>query len=438
MQRLVTSTTLVVGVALAASGAHAHSFGLDDNPANPETGFLGFGFGAENPFGWMVPGFPPGYAPSPTLGALPCFDADLLMLGPVIDLPSPNGVYDDSLSNNAEHFHIPADMPVRLRFTVDRLSVGVNNSQVRVQANLNQQPGDVFLTTDWFQHPAAFVGTPGPIPYGGMLAAHIPGPLAPSNHLLVDESRLGLTCGGMIVPPNVAAPPIQFGTHDNLEQYDRQLMDRDQNQVPDDWMYFSIYPDEAWVHPLVILSAADIFDLPPWPVLPAPWPRLPFALAAQMGLDIDEVGDSIDALVLFDRGPVGGPEWDGPGAQPEFDFALFSLAPGSQTLQQYGICAADIYFTDFTGKFFTYATCTELGLTGLAGGPPGEGDNVDGLEIRPPCPADLNLSDDVDFGDILAIIAAWGNVGVPEDLNNNGVVDFADILMVVTQWGPCR
>ncbi|MHC5113658.1 MAG: right-handed parallel beta-helix repeat-containing protein, partial [Planctomycetota bacterium] len=54
------------------------------------------------------------------------------------------------------------------------------------------------------------------------------------------------------------------------------------------------------------------------------------------------------------------------------------------------------------------------------------------------CLGDLDGSGDVGFGDILAIIAAWGPCpGCPQDLNGNGFVDFADILVVIGAWGPC-
>ncbi|MCP3904106.1 MAG: sialate O-acetylesterase [Planctomycetes bacterium] len=54
------------------------------------------------------------------------------------------------------------------------------------------------------------------------------------------------------------------------------------------------------------------------------------------------------------------------------------------------------------------------------------------------CPADLDGSGDVGFGDILQIIAAWGPCpGCPEDLSGNGIADFADILAVIGAWGPC-
>ncbi len=53
------------------------------------------------------------------------------------------------------------------------------------------------------------------------------------------------------------------------------------------------------------------------------------------------------------------------------------------------------------------------------------------------CPEDLDGSGAVDFGDILAILSAWGNPGGPEDLDHNGVVDFGDILAVLGAWGAC-
>ncbi len=54
------------------------------------------------------------------------------------------------------------------------------------------------------------------------------------------------------------------------------------------------------------------------------------------------------------------------------------------------------------------------------------------------CPADLDGSGSVDFGDILAIHSAWGNKGGPEDLDGSGFVDIGDILAVLAAWGPCE
>jgi len=55
----------------------------------------------------------------------------------------------------------------------------------------------------------------------------------------------------------------------------------------------------------------------------------------------------------------------------------------------------------------------------------------------PDCPADLDESGAVDFGDILAVLSAWGCTDCPEDLDESGVVDFADLLVVLASWGPC-
>ena len=53
------------------------------------------------------------------------------------------------------------------------------------------------------------------------------------------------------------------------------------------------------------------------------------------------------------------------------------------------------------------------------------------------CPADIDGSGAVDFGDILAVLSAWGCTDCPEDLDESGVVDFADLLIVLASWGPC-
>ncbi len=55
-----------------------------------------------------------------------------------------------------------------------------------------------------------------------------------------------------------------------------------------------------------------------------------------------------------------------------------------------------------------------------------------------PCPADLDDSGDVGFGDILAVLSAWRNKGGPEDLDGSGVVDIGDLLIVLAAWGPCE
>ncbi len=66
---------------------------------------------------------------------------------------------------------------------------------------------------------------------------------------------------------------------------------------------------------------------------------------------------------------------------------------------------------------------------------------IDGEDLACPvvvCPEDLDGSGAVDFGDILAVISAWGEPGGPEDLDGSGTVDFGDLVIVLGAWGPCE
>jgi hypothetical protein len=56
----------------------------------------------------------------------------------------------------------------------------------------------------------------------------------------------------------------------------------------------------------------------------------------------------------------------------------------------------------------------------------------------PPCFGDADGSGVVDFGDITAVLANWGNTGapfIPGDADGSGTVDFGDITTVLAQFG---
>ena len=60
------------------------------------------------------------------------------------------------------------------------------------------------------------------------------------------------------------------------------------------------------------------------------------------------------------------------------------------------------------------------------------------VEAPDVCLADIDGSGEVEFGDLLAVLTAWGPCpGCPEDLNGTDEVDFGDLLEVLTAWGPC-
>jgi outer membrane protein assembly factor BamB len=62
------------------------------------------------------------------------------------------------------------------------------------------------------------------------------------------------------------------------------------------------------------------------------------------------------------------------------------------------------------------------------------------IDLVPPpaIPGDANGDGIVNFGDVLAVIAAWGPCAgaCPEDLNADGTVSFADVLVIIANWSP--
>jgi len=54
------------------------------------------------------------------------------------------------------------------------------------------------------------------------------------------------------------------------------------------------------------------------------------------------------------------------------------------------------------------------------------------------CPGDIDFNGDVGFGDLVALLAAWGPCcGCAEDIDRDGAVTFGDLLVVLAGWGPC-
>ena len=60
-----------------------------------------------------------------------------------------------------------------------------------------------------------------------------------------------------------------------------------------------------------------------------------------------------------------------------------------------------------------------------------------GGEEPPACPADVDDDGVVDFGDLLLILGAFGDLGGPADVDASGTVDFGDLLLTLGAFGPC-
>ena len=57
------------------------------------------------------------------------------------------------------------------------------------------------------------------------------------------------------------------------------------------------------------------------------------------------------------------------------------------------------------------------------------------------CRPDFDDNGEVDFGDLLDLLSAWGPCehpsDCPEDLDNDGEVGLSDLLILLAAWGPC-
>lgn len=86
---------------------------------------------------------------------------------------------------------------------------------------------------------------------------------------------------------------------------------------------------------------------------------------------------------------------------------------------------------DFSGTidYFCMPHCALFGMEGT-------------IEVvAPPCLGDADGSGEVGFGDVIAVLAAWGGCPAgepcPADFDASGEVSFPDLLTVLSNWGPC-
>jgi hypothetical protein len=355
-------------------GAFGQEIGLDDDPStsqvSPQVPPL---CSAEDEFGLGLPANGAGLiGPSPTLLGMGFVDSDILApAGPNLVCGLPPFNYVDGFSANHDDMDLEMYLTIRLSFSVDRATTGVAGSDLRVEFNVNQQMGDIYDTSRSFQNPLAYAGTP----YSFVL----PGAATPGTNIqYIDESTFGLTAGngvGNLVLPTIPCPRVTPGSHDNVDSY---------NDFPETMLiqinYFTIHPAEVTLNPIppTLMTPCGIYATIPGDASSAGF----WATPSSMGLNAED--DSIDALVVWDIPPSYPEHIHGEEAEPGVDCALFSLAPGSQTLtdlrqQMYPVDAATIFYTDFTDQFAIFAYSPALGIS--SGGSDDGYENVDALEV---------------------------------------------------------
>lgn len=404
------SLTLMIGCLILSFGtiglfsqAPNPEVSLDDHPSGPPlTGpWIAPFMSAEDEFGLGLTASLAGFVgPSPSLTMspiAPLYDSDVLFgtfaPGHALLLrfapPPPQGspYYVDAYSCN--HMLMPPCGVIYVRFSVDRATGGINQATDATwnQANLNEQPADIFRTGEpGFAHVGYFTGTgapwflpvPGvgwPFYYGGPINPAngftappyaFPGPAGSGNQgnmLFFDHA------GVFNFLPNAAPyPPITPGSHDNVDAFNEwpfSLMNTANSAI-----FFCLHPASAVIQGGG-LSAADIlYCNQPGGIY---WPATGvFAPSWQMGLDVSSGQykpntDSIDGLAVWDNGRQG-------VLEPGIDYAGFTLAPGSATLTAlsnmgYPVNAATVFLTDFQidpatgfGYFYTYVYSTDIGV----------------------------------------------------------------------------
>jgi hypothetical protein len=436
----------LLAIVLTPARAPAQLFMLDDTSADPlvtplicPVGFplpcpplVAFGLGAEDPLGFLGP--QPARGPSPTLGrikGLLAGDGDVLAppappaTGPIVQNAPPRLAaftpalsFIASLSTNTYDF----GLDLRIAFSVDRETRARDwpASAVSVEAAAHQAAGDIFTSNLVFTAPQTYIGTLSGSGYVGDLGAGRPGPRG-INRLFKDESLLGLRAGSdALIGPGTPAPPHSPGSHDNVDALEANEFASPLTPGVSPWVrsgYFTLYPYMAmrfglpWSN-IYAIRAGGVFAC-----LPA------FAVHTQMGLsDLD----IIDGLVVYDETPPGLPESVGcsaVSAEPGVDAVLFSLAPGSASLNHPQMKPGDVFFSDFSGAFATYASVDELGLDegSIAGG-----DNMDALEVL--CAADIDGDGFVGFDDYFRVYSTLA------DITGDGLHNFQDITLVLDSW----
>ena len=240
-------------------------------------------------------------------------------------------------------------------FSGDEFSRGIPWSHYRHQAIRLQAAGDRFVVNGIASPPPALAmfGPPAMI-----MGPVLPGPI---NLLSANQHRYNEIPSMVPIALNTWTPPVPGASHnfDDMDALELTQFDLDGDTMHDTFIYFS-------VDAMAGLPPADVLFAPPG----GSW--FHFAPDFMLGLF---PGDDIDALAVWDMGRIG-------VVDPQMDYALFSLAPGSVSLWGPDLAPntpddyspADIFVTDFTGVFTLYLSHQSIGML--------FDDNVDALDVE--------------------------------------------------------
>ena len=387
----------------------------DSNNANRISGALGVRIGPHNP----PPAAPPGPFVPGAMGLVP--------------------------NDNINAMSFGKDGGNVLHFSVDPASVGRFMTGVRFQAVTSPTPGllpgvlpansaggdpgdeaagDIFVSSSFWMLPV----------FGAYLRPMPAVAIMGRNALELDEGSLGLQAaaltGSFIGAPEDDLDALEMSdANDEIWGVDLDedgFVDGDPNRN----VFFSLDP---W-SPSVVLSLGAVM---PSDILITRDATRSFATFADGPVDIGLApADDLDALVVSDM-----PNYFGMGhlgqLDPNVDEALFSLAPNSPTLLGPDglpgtiddFSAADVFYTDFDGTFWLYASAGFLGLAAT--------DNLNALDIS------LTMRDYCTWAGLNAFAHEWLEDCDQEndwcnqyDMDFSGSVANEDYALLAGLWPP--
>ncbi|TWT45402.1 hypothetical protein RAS1_18270 [Phycisphaerae bacterium RAS1] len=320
----------------------------------------------------------------------------------------------DGISSNHGSIVTPAPRALRIVFSVRRPDIGDLGTCVEDQRLLNQEAGDLFVSSDAWR----------PVPPAG---GHVYFAAGASNLCYINQQALDEAPS---VPDTAFVPagmPI-----DNLDGFDFRVFDTNTDGTLDLRLYYSVS----------LATDADfgayIFTLPVgWNAAPADPLDLGPIYATREQLRLTS-GDDLDGLVVYDANNNG--VYD-PG-----DCVLLSLMAGSTSLNvgfPYHFAGmgnpADVFMAFRVNAITTVVTrLAPRELLGFSGGA-GYAD-IDALEVASICilAGDLNCDCVVDILDINPFVLAVGDAAAYHaayplcwidnaDMNADGSIDVLDI-----------
>ncbi|MHC5023337.1 MAG: M12 family metallo-peptidase [Planctomycetota bacterium] len=108
-----------------------------------------------------------------------------------------------------------------------------------------------------------------------------------------------------------------------------------------------------------------------------------------------------------------------------------------------GYVTVTTYDLPFTSKIAAYAGCPDAGgqLLGLGASTDAVGNGTMGIAFSlGPCLADFDGSGQIDTGDLLSLLEAWGGSDPAHDIapiGGDGIVNIVDLQALLASWGSC-